>query len=48
MSVNGKDIPKQEMRIYNALIDIANGSMTKEDLSTLFRDLYIEQIKTDE
>lgn len=42
LKVNGQEVPHQEDRLYEAMIAIANKTITKEDLADLFRDLVIE------
>ena len=42
LRVNGYQILPEEHRLYDAMIAIANKTMTKENLAKLFRDLVLE------
>jgi death on curing protein len=42
LKVNGQQVPDEEDRLYDAMIAIANKTMSKEDLADLLRDLVCE------
>ena len=49
LSINGYSIDNSkhstDMRLYDAMIGLANKTFTRENLADLFRDLFIETIK---
>lgn len=42
LKVNGQNVPPAEERLYEAMMAIANKSMSKEELADLLRTLTIE------
>tara|TARA_B100000749_G_scaffold214422_1_gene169234 strand:+ start:2034 stop:2444 length:411 start_codon:yes stop_codon:yes gene_type:complete len=42
LRINGVNVPQQEMRIYEILIEVAEKKKDREDIADLFRDLHIE------
>ena len=39
LETNGLEVPEQEERLYDAMMDLATKNITKEDLADLFREI---------
>lgn len=42
LAINGYEVAEEQMKLYDAMIAIANKRMSKEDLASLFQRLIIE------